>query len=330
MPLKSDLFMKARSFLIVLAFGSGLASPADAETSSPSSPGSLSANARVEQAQRFQSGGTTDSVAGQDGGLIPAGIAPSSPGDPDIGQQVLLKRKEKATPFSAFATLSGFYTNNAALTNAVRVDDFFFVGEVGVSYQPRITRDLVAEITVRQADFRYAQYDVLDFESFNVGAGLTYTPRFLGGVGLSARYNFNRLTDGKEHDEFFKNQTLTLAAQRTFELSKAQYVFVGCSAVLGWSDPVAPQRDEYGVSLGHHLNWSRALSSDVFYRAAYFDYTRGRHDWNQTVAVSVKWDVTRWFNVTGTVSGGFNNSNEHVLNYQVFNGGIVLAGTITF
>jgi hypothetical protein len=313
--------------VVFIASVFGLAGPVWAQTSSPAA---LSANSRVEQAQRFPSNGTTGNFAGQDGGLIPAGLAPASPGDADIGQQVLLKRRDKATPFSAFATLSGFYTSNAALTNTARVDDYFFVGEVGVSYQPRITKDLVAEITVRQADFRYARYDVLDFESLNVGAGLTYAPHFLGGVALSARYNYNRLTDGKEHDEFFKNQTLTLAALRSFELSKAQYIYVGCSAVLGWSDPVAPQRDEYGVSLGHHVNWSRALSSDVFYRAARFDYTHGRNDWNQTLAVSVKWDVTRWFNLTGTLSEGFNNSNRHVYNYEVFNGGIVLAGTITF
>jgi hypothetical protein len=129
--------------------------------------------------------------------LIPAGIAPSSPGDADLGEQVLLKRQDKATPFSAFANLSGFYTNNAALTNAARVDDFFFVGEVGVSYQPRFTAELLGEITVREADFRYARYDALDFESLNAGAGLTYTPHYLGGIALSARYNYNRLTDGK-------------------------------------------------------------------------------------------------------------------------------------
>ena len=322
--------------ILSLAFVLALGYSSAAQTGGPSfrtgqAPGEAAAlNGRVEQAQRFPAGTPPQAAAEQQGGLIPAGLAPPSPGDADLGQQVLLKRQEKATPFSAFASLSGFYTNNAALTNAAQVEDFFFVGEVGVSYQPRITRDLVAEITVRQADFRYARYDVLDFESLNVGAGLSYSPQVLRGVLLSARYNFNRLTDGKEHDEFFKNQTLTLAAMRSFELSKAHYIYVGGSAVLGWSDPVAPGRNEYGGVLGYHLNWSRAVSTDLFYRAALFDYTRGREDWNQTLALSARWDVTRWFNVTGTISEGFNNSNAHIFNYQVFNGGVVLAGVITF
>jgi len=35
---------------------------------------------------------------------------------------------------------------------------------------------------------------------------------------------------------------MTLAAVRSLELSKAHYLYVGGSAVLGWSDPVAPGR----------------------------------------------------------------------------------------
>jgi len=312
-----------------------LSSRVAAQTAAPSfrlgqSQTDVALNSRVEQAQRYQAGTTSQSATSADTGLVPAGLAPPSPGDRDLGQQVLLKRQTKATPFSAFATLSGYYTSNAALTNVARVDDFFFVGEVGVSYQPRITRELVAEITVREDDFRYAHYGALDFESLNAGTGLIYTPQFLGGIALSARYNYNRLTDGKEHNQFFENQTLTLAAMRSFELSKAHYFYGGVSAVLGWSDPVAPQRDEYGISMGYHVNWSRSFSSELYYRPALFAYTHGRDDWNQTLALSLKWDVTRWFNLTGTLSEGFNNSNEHVFDYQVFNGGLALTGTITF
>ncbi len=257
-------------------------------------------------------------------------MAPPSPGDPDLGEQVILKRREKATPFSAFANVTGFYTSNAALTNGVELNDFFFVGEVGVSYQPRITRDLVAEITVRQAAFRYAKYDALDFESLNMGAGLTYVVRPLGGIALTARYNYNRLTDGSEHDEFFKNQTITVGLLKSFEFSKAHYVYVGYSSIFGFSDPVAPQRDEHGIFAGYHASLTRSVSSELFYRLALFDYLEGRYDWNQTLALSLKWDVTRWFNVAATVSGGFNNSNRDVFDYDVFNAGLTLSGILTF
>jgi hypothetical protein len=287
-------------------------------------------NGRVEQGQRFRPDGAAVQEAIEGSAAGPTELASSSPGDPDLGEQVILKRRDKTTPFSAFASITGFYTNNAALTNADQVDDFFFVGEVGVSYQPRITRDLVAEITVRQAAFRYAKFDELDFESLNTGAGLTYVVRPLGGIALTARYNYNRLTDGSEHDEFFKNQTLTLGVLKSFELSKAHYIYLGYSTIFGWSDPVAPQRDEHGVFLGYHLNLTRALSGGLFYRLALFDYLEGRDDWNQTLAVSLKWEVTRWFNIAATASGGFNESNRDVFDYDVFNAGLTLSGTFTF
>jgi hypothetical protein len=247
-----------------------------------------------------------------------------------LGDQVILKHHEKDQPFSTFVNLSGFYTNNAALTDAARVEDYFFVGDVGVSYQPRITRDLVAEFTARQAIFRYARYDVLDFESLNLGAGLTYVVRPLGGIALTARYNFNRLIDGQEHNEFFKNQTLSLGVIKSVELSKAHSLYAGYSSVLGWSDPVAPQRDEHGIFLGYHVNLTRSPSSDVFYRGAYFDYLKDRGDWNQSLSFSIKWQPSPWFNVSGSASGGFNNSNRNVFDYEVFNGGIALSASLAF
>lgn len=260
----------------------------------------------------------------------PALEAPSSPGDPDLGQQVILKKPEKAQPFSAYATFSGYYTSNAALTDRDTTDDFFGVGEIGVSYLPRISKDLTAEVTVRQADFRYADLDELDFESLNAGAGLTYIARPLWDLAFSLRYNYNRLTDGNDHREFFKNQTLSLSVLKTFSFSKAHYGYVGYSSVFGWSDPVAPQRDEHGVFLGYRANLTRALSADLYYRVAYFDYVNARHDWNQTLVAMLKLDVTRWLSVSVSTSGGWNNSNRNVFDYAAFNAGFSLGAAVTF
>ena len=51
---------------------------------------------------------------------------------------------------------------------------------------------------------------------------------------------------------------------------------------------------------------------------------------DSTVTVANLTMVTSVLNVTGSLTEGFNNSNEHVFNYQVFNGGVVLAGALTF
>lgn len=214
-------------------------------------------SARAEQARRNgERLPAQDQVSGIMGSMIRDEV-PSSPGDPDLGEQVILKKREKPTPFSIAADVSGFYTTNAALTDVAEEDDFFLVGQVAASYQPRLANALFGEITVRQSAYRYSKLDELDFESFNIGAGVTYVAQPLWGLAFSARYNFNRLTDGSEHDEFFKNQTLTLGVLKVFELSKAHSVYAGYSTIFGWSDPVAPQRDEHGLFIGYRANLTR-------------------------------------------------------------------------
>jgi len=286
------------------------------------------ASSRVEQAERFRL-----ETPQQQNGLLPAFAldqAPPSPGDLDLGEQVILRRREKQTPFKLFADVSGFYTSNAALTDRSAHDDFFLVAQVGVTYQTRIATDLYAEATVRQATFRYARFDELDFDSLNAGAGLTYIARPLWGLAFSMRYNFNRLTDGSQHDEFFRQHTLTVGVQKTFELSKAHYVYAGYSSIFGWGVPVAPERDEHGIYLGYHANLSRSISADLSYRIALFDYVHGRDDWNQNLVLAVKWDVKRWLSISASASGGFNRSNHEVFNYNVFTGGVGVFCTIAF
>lgn len=286
--------------------------------------------ARVEQAQRFRSDEASQAEARER--LAPAfgDEIPSTPGDPDLGQQVLLKKREKITPFNVFANVSGYFTNNAALTDVNMVHDYFMVAEAGASYQRQIVKDLYGEVTIRQAVFRYSEFNELDFDSMNVGAGLTYVLRPIWGVAATARYNYNRLTDGADHDEFFTNQTLTLGLQKTFEFSKAHYFYVGYSSVFGWSDPVAPQRDEYGIFAGYRANLTRSISAEFYYRGAYFDYVNDRGDWNHTLAFSVKWEPVPWASLSASASLGFNDSNRDVFDYSVFNGGVGLAGMLNF
>lgn len=285
---------------------------------------------RVERGRAFRIGQSTQDQTALVSSPFSGDEAPASPGDPDLGEQVILKRREKATPFRLSADVSGFYTSNAALTDVRTVDDFYLVGQVGVTYQTRIANDLAGEITLRQAAFRYAELSDLDFESLNLGAGLTYIVRPLWGTAVSARYNYNRLTDGSEHQEFFKNQTLTLSLFKSFELSKAHYIYAGYSSIFGWSDPVAPQRDEHGFFLGYRANLTRSVSTELFYRIAVFDYVGGRDDLNQVVGLSVSYSPTKWLSLSTSASGGFNRSDREILDYRVFNAGLTIYASITF
>src|SRR5688500_6968193 len=72
-------------------------------------------------------------------------VAMRSPGDQDLGEQWMLKYKEKEKPFSLSADIAGFATDNVALTELGTQRDQFMVGQVAASYQPKITENLLAE-----------------------------------------------------------------------------------------------------------------------------------------------------------------------------------------
>lgn len=290
------------------------------------------ASGRVETAQRFRAAVTMRDEARESMSreAETGDEAPPSPGDPDLGEQAILKRRERLRPFTLSADVSGFYTSNAALSDTNTVDDFFLAAQAAVSYQRPITSSLFGEMTVRQALFRYAEFAELDFESLNLGGGLTYVLRPLWNTAFSVRYNYNRLTDGDEHDEFFRNHTVTLSLLKTFELSKAHYIYAGASSLFAWSDPRPAERDEYGVFVGYRVNLTRALTADAYYRFAFFDYTGGRDDWNQTLAVGLRCNFTRWLSVSASASLGFNDSNRNVFDYEVFNTGLGVAASVSF
>jgi hypothetical protein len=60
-------------------------------------------------------------------------LVPKSPGDSDLGDQVLLKRSEKAEPFTAWIDSSLFWTDNAANVGATKAEDYFYVGGVNLT-----------------------------------------------------------------------------------------------------------------------------------------------------------------------------------------------------
>jgi hypothetical protein len=66
------------------------------------------------------------------------------------------------------------------------------------------------------------------------------------------------------------------------------------------------------------------LALDLGYRYAFFDYRdggTGRGDHNHSVSLSLRYDITTWLNVTSTLQGTWNRSNQEVFNYDAMNVG---------
>ena len=86
------------------------------------------------------------------------GLAPSSPGDSDLGEQVILKRQPKATPFIFTLNCSINYTSNIALLDRNARGDAFFLTQAALTYQYKIRDNIILDTGVSEGIFRYDKY----------------------------------------------------------------------------------------------------------------------------------------------------------------------------
>lgn len=267
---------------------------------------------------------------------LPLGVnvdqtALTTPGDLDLGIQLIMKRSEVEQPFRFFADASEFYTNNVGLTRSNTQSDSYFFGDVGFTYERRLTDELRFETTVRQGFFRYSQFNQLDFEDLNAGAGLSYEWKKLWDLTFFGRYNFERMTQGDVSRDFFRDHTITVGAQKTFLFAQNNYAYAGYSSMFGFASPTVAQRDEHGFYAGAHYNFTRKFGAELYYRIAAFDYTgTGRTDLNQTVIATLIYVFNDYARLTASASYTSDLSNHSVFNYDVVNTGGGLALQLRF
>jgi hypothetical protein len=256
----------------------------------------------------------------------------ASPSDKDLGEQQILKRREEYLPFSFSASVPIYYTSNVALVNEGEEGDALFAPALAFTYQPRITKTLYAEVGLVQQWFLYSDFSELNFASFDAIAGLAYhLPQFHNLV-LRVRYDYNRLTDTDDYDEFFVNHAYILSANMPFRIGRAQQIAVGTDIELSFNaHPDAPQRNDYSFYVGYLVNISRSFSVDASARIAVRDYHMGdRTDVSEILALSANYRVREWLVLSFLSSFAWNQSDRDVFDYSVADVGGAAALTIRF
>ena len=232
-------------------------------------------------------------------------------------QQMLVCGPERARYCRVFAEVSGFVTNNVGLSHRSPSSDSFLVGNIGLEYRRPLRRNLQVDAGFQVAMFRYNEFGQLNFNSFDVGAGLTYHAEKLGGLDFAARYNFNALQSASSGDTFFKNHTLTAGAEKIFQFNRAHHAVVGVIGRVGSADPVANERYEVGAYAGYHIEVLPRVEVDFGYRYGYYLYTVGaRRDHNQTASLGIRYRLTDWFSASASSFYVWDHSNEDVMSYQ--------------
>lgn len=305
-------------FFIAIAFSSQAQNPANQQANADQARQTINNVPPQLQQQPLQLG-------------VNVGQAVPTPGDLDLGIQMILKKREAEQPFRLFADVAEFYTNNVALTRSGKQGDNYFFADVGCTYTRKLTEDLTFETTLLQGFFRYSKFaSTYDFEDFNVGGGLTYDWKKLWNLSFFGRYNFERFTQGNINSDFYSGHSFTFGAQKTFTFNGGNYIYVGYSTDLGLAFPTSTQRDENGFYGGVHYNFTSKFSGDLSYRITVFNYTEGRTDLNQTTVATLAYTFNDHCKLTGSLSYASDISSQSAYNYDLVNTGGGLALQIKF
>ncbi|MEM9446179.1 MAG: hypothetical protein AAGA18_12605 [Verrucomicrobiota bacterium] len=260
--------------------------------------------------------------------------------DHDLGVQRILKREPVYQSFFLFGDYGYYHTDNPLLLETGnKQDDSFRVGRLGGSFLPKINEQLYGEVTLSYQWFRYDEnWEVLDFDSLNVGGGLTWLLPDIPNLSLGVRYNYNLLragsdreppTDPRENtvkfgEEIFLSHSFSATIQYVVPLSKAHYTYLGYSNELLWTDDADETKVLYSIFTGYGANITRNLSSSVYYKLSFVDYqfktipedpTR-RQDLRQNISLTLKYKFTEWLQANISSGWTFNHSNAAALDYE--------------
>ncbi len=254
------------------------------------------------------------------------GLAPASPSDSDIGDQVVLQPQDEYDPFTAYAGTDFYWTSNAELLNDTAGSDAFFTTTAGVNYLPSLGNNLFADFAVEGSIFRYARNAGLDFNAFSLAAGLVYVIPDFHNVTLFANYRYSLLTNRAFNREIYHDHTLTGGVRKSFALSRAQQFYTALAAEFSLGgEPAYSLRHDFAWFLGYQADLTRAVKLDLYYRLAVQPYRYAdRTDLNQLIGGGLSFGITRWLSVQTTATLGINNSTEQIYSYFAANigGGI--------
>src|SRR5438094_5354212 len=259
------------------------------------------------------------------------GYAAPSANDADLGVQAILKRQEEYKPFTFSASLPYYWTSNVALVRTGEVSDGVLAPSFVFAYQPRLTKTLYSEFIASQQLFYYDRLGAFNFTSFDAIAGVVYYLPNYHNLTLRLPYDYNRLTTD-EWDGFFANHSIVASADMPFPFGRAMQLNLGALANISVAaDPSGPQRSDFEVYAGYHVQFSRSFSMDAVGRVLFKKYYEGgRSDVSELLALTADYRVRDWLTLSAVSTFARNQSNHSVFDYSVVNLGGSLALTFKF
>ncbi|MES2440139.1 MAG: hypothetical protein V4584_13805 [Verrucomicrobiota bacterium] len=259
-------------------------------------------------------------------------FAPESPGDDDIGQQLILKDSERERWLTAQADVFSFWADNPANLSKGEESDVFFGSQVSLGAQPRLSDRLYLDAFISQQLYRYDQNDVLDYEYLQASLGLIYLEPRLWDSALFMQGQFGRTTSDDFGDDVLNSFSLLAGIQKTVLFDRRNSLYVN---LMGDWDVATDVDDlehaEYIMDLSYRFKIMRDLVLSASYRLTCFDYyNEDRSDVLNIMGVYLTYSPRKWMNIYVGGTFNINDSNVDVFDYQATNLGGGLGLQIRF
>jgi hypothetical protein len=245
--------------------------------------------------------------------------APVSPGDDDIGQQLILKRNEKSLPFAAWLDSSIYWTDNAANVNRDEIDDWFYVGGVNLAWQQRLGGRYYGDVYAGQHWYRYDELSELDYESGEASAGVLVVLPELGNSIFHVHYYYQRITQGIGDGAIYETHNARVGLQKTFLINRVNSLNASLMSSFAMdTEPEELQRHEHSLLLGYNYRVMHDWTISLSYRLAYYDYfnLEGREDWYHNFGAALTWRPCENFEASLGYYFTLNDSNYEVFSYE--------------
>ncbi len=270
----------------------------------------------------FGMGGQVPQYADGNEDLEPTalGQAPYSPADSDLGIQSILVPRGDREPLIFVFNTSISRTNNAPSGNpATDRDSWISNSSMSLTWRPHLVYGWFADLGVSQDLIRYDRPNALDFENFNLRAGVYKSLAELDDTILFARYEYQRLTFTSLSDGQYNAQRIRAGLLKTLWEMPGHQVTGGLSGAFEWSaHPSLVMRNEYAADLAYLYSITSSLYAVASARIARSNFDEfGRDDWTFGSGIELVWQINPDCKATASVyydrndSDTFGNANEY-------------------
>lgn len=248
-------------------------------------------------------------------------FAPESPGDDDIGQQLILKDVEKERWLNAQVDTFTFWADNPANLSKGGDEDVFWGGQISLGAQPRLAERLYLDAFISQQLYRYSENSFLDYEYLQASLGLIYLEPRLSDSILFLQGQFSRTTGDNFDHGAINSFSIVGGIQKTFLFDRRNSLHVN---LMGdWdvaTDANNLEHAEYIADLTYRFKIMRDLVLSTSYRFTWFDYYNvDRSDGLNILGLYLTYSPYKWMNIYAGGTFNINNSNIDAFDYDATN-----------